>query len=313
MDTIDMGRMTKRKKPNSIVKSVVEGKPQSAPMKLSQNSTSPNMARTAQNYVEQGSSTKKARQFTGGHYDNLANTAMANVNYRNKLKMGMEQNKILSNLAANKANNDSRERINTQNNLNRVGINFANNSLAREKMRQDNAIKYQQLNAQLRGQDINKDIAMQNMAYRNKPKPINKLDEMAKRKKIYGDIEAFKSALPEDVRDGISNDQLMTAHNHYIDTGEIQNFKKNDGWWSGYSPTNGTQGQQQQPQAQQQPQEAFKIDTNQSNELMHDVAKNFGVSLADMTRDSRGNIVTPDGTVIPLQQAWEHYSKTKGQ
>jgi len=282
METLDLGRMTKRKKSNSIVNSVVESKPQTEPMKLSLNANSPNMSRMAQSRVENGSAAKKARQFQGGYYDNMANTAMANVTHRNNLKMGMEQNKIISNLATNKANIDSRERMNNSQILNIMGIAKMRDKTNRERMSADNTYRDKVL-----------DIKTNTPIAGAKGKQPSKLDFMEKRKNLYPDKESFRQKLGYEVNDEISDEYLGRAYDQYLESGEVPQFKKEELSWNpktwvddDYIPQAGTKGGGIMPEQ--------KITPQEESATAMAIGKHFGLHIND-TNTTDGYMYLPDG------------------
>ncbi len=309
-NVINMGSMQPRREPST------------EPLKLSQTPGSPNMSPVAQARVENGSLNYNARefdpgndeskkyqpaQFYGGHYSDMANTAMQNVHIRNLAKQNMEQNRIVADLAKTKQEIDARERMNNNDLLSRTGISFANDQLSRDKMAQDAKFHSDTMNQRDRELQIReKAIEMQNGNN-------SVYDEMIKRKKLYPDAESFKGALGSNVADSASSEDITAAYNHFLQTGNQPQFTQKGNWYGG------TDYVLQQNQAGDQNKSTddnktkVNLDINQSNELMHDVAKNYGVSLSDVKRDSNGDIVLPDGKTISTQQAWDYYTNSRGK
>lgn len=175
------------------------------------------------------------------------NTALKRIQIHNQMKMDMKRRETLNSLLGNLL----KSRDNVYDTTASVGARMRGQDL-RYGLGQDQLKEQQryhdilnqyyggQLNAQLRGQDIKKELADEKLAWReNTQNPIN--DQIKRIRSVTPD--RFKLMLPEDIADEIGTDNLNKAYRYFIQTGQVPQFKKVDGWFdTDYEPVFGQNG-----------------------------------------------------------------------
>ena len=155
------------------------------------------------------------------------------------------------------------------------------------------------LSNQLKGQQTQKEVAQIGAEARTTPKQVSPEDVMLKRQKLFDSPDAFKSVLPEDVRDEISDDNAAKAYYQYLKTGEIPNFQKQSGFFDDdYTPIQDRiQGSQSQQQNQQQ-QQSKPVATGK---LFDALANDLKVDRSQLKlSDDGSSIIFPDGSMAPV-------------
>jgi hypothetical protein len=127
--------------------------------------------------------------------------------------------------------------------------------------------------------------------------------------------DGLKTLYGENVWNSMDSDQKSRAKGEYYQTGRIKDYEA-DNWLTRKLPFTDAEFKgnidekagvptpyRNAPTQQQPKQEAFKLDTNQTNAVLSDFAQEKGYSLSDLT-EKNGVVSTPDGD-FPLSVLWE--------
>ena len=182
------------------------------------------------------------------------NTAIKRIQVHNQMKMDMKRrealNSLLGNLLKSRDNlYNTNATIAARERGQDLRYKLGASQLDEQKRYHDILNQYYggQLNAQLRGQDIKKELANDKMAVQeNAQNPIN--DQIKRIRSVTPD--RFKLMLPEEVANEIGTDNLNKAYRHFIQTGKVPQFKKVDGWFdTDYEPVFAQQKNESHEQA----------------------------------------------------------------
>ena len=246
------------------------------------------------------------------------NEALGVVGARNNAKLASQNQRVLQGVLGSLVSGDSQNRA-TASRVGIAGMNDATkrrgqdlknsqfvDSLEETKNRNDTLANYYEGQTAI-GQERN------NIAdYKAKNpvgKTINPIDERLKRQKLMknSEVQVFGGEY-----DNANSDTQKAIQHRFLQTGEkpISYNKEDDGWFgSNYAPVYASEQKNNAPQAQptqptQQPkQEAFKLDTKQTNSVLADYAHDQNISLSDLS-EKDGIVTSPNGK-FELKSLWE--------
>lgn len=240
------------------------------------------------------------------------NQALQVIGARNKMKMDMENRKVLSGVLGSLIQGRSNQ-YNADSRANTASAEMANSKDiagirdATQRRGQDNTKAYYDglLKNQVRGQDKTQENALISAGARNNIKPSNPLDEKVKRIKIVESNTGLGGEIGTNVWNRLSNAQQEDIKGRYIQTGELPNITQtggNDNYWDSriYDISYGDKGQntnatqQKSPTAQQPKQKV-------TGALLDKIAQQLGVDRKNLRISDDGNsIIFPDGSKAPV-------------
>jgi hypothetical protein len=251
------------------------------------------------------------------------NQALGVVGARNNAKLKSQNQRVLQGVLGSLVSGDSQNRATAnraniaqlQDNTDRRGQDLTKetnaNALAESANRNKTLGKYYEGQTGI-GEERNK-IAREGMQSNTKSLDANeKMQEAQRRARAeqYSTDDEFRALLDTEINSEIGSSNLTRAREMYIQTGNVPNFKKDNTPFGQnffqatgeffddeYSPQYNAQqqptAQPQQPQGQQK-QEAFKLTTEQENNLLTKLATEYEFPLSALSIKD-GWVTTPNG------------------